>query len=424
MTDQQSELVITAAQVIDGTGQEPIRDGAVLVEGGTITAVGRQEEFGSRLEQGGRLDFPEATLLPGLIDCHSHLVLWGDGSIPFASIQDEPDERLLLRAAANARVALERGVTTLADLGGRGTLTFALRDGIARGYVSGPRLVLSGRPITTTGGHCWYFGGEADGPERLRRLVRELVKQGADIIKIMTTGGGTVGTDPYRAYFTPEELRTVVEEGQRAGKLTAAHCTGFDGLVNSIDAGFDLLVHARFVRPDGTYAFDERTAERIVAAGSFVNPTMHVARSSIWALRQRPSLDEQDEAALARAETSYSVRVDAVSKMHKMGVKIVAGSDAGWGHYRFGDFYLELEALTDAGLTPMEAIVTGTSQVAECLRVGDRVGAIAAGKAADLLVVAGDPLQDLHALARVEAVFLNGQRQVGAESPAPVATPV
>jgi imidazolonepropionase-like amidohydrolase len=253
-----------------------------------------------------------------------------------------------------------------------------------------------------------------------------LVKQGADIIKIMTTGGGTVGTDPYRAYFTPEELRTVVEEGQRAGKVTAAHCTGFDGLVNSIDAGFDLLVHARFVRSDGTYRFDQATAERIVAAGSFVNPTMHVARSSIWALRQRPRpLTEQEAAALARAETSYDVRVDAVSKMHKMGVKIVAGSDAGWGHYRFGDFYLELEALTDAGLTPMEAIVTGTSQVAACLRVDDRVGTIAAGKAADLLVVSGDPLQDLHVLSRVEAVFLSGQLQAGAAlSATPAATSV
>jgi imidazolonepropionase-like amidohydrolase len=418
--DPNGQVLITATQAIDGTGREPIGDAAVLIAAGKIEAVGRQEEFGSRLVTIPQVNFPSGTILPGLIDCHTHLLLWGDMSIPFASIQHEPDERLLLRAAANARLALERGVTTLADLGGRGTLTFALRDGIERGYVDGPKLVLSGRPITTTGGHCWYLGGEADGPEQLRHLVRELVKQGADIIKIMTTGGGTVGTDSHRAYFTPDELWSVVAEARIAGKLTAAHCTCLAGLVNSIDAEFDLLVHASFLQRDGSYCFDERTAERIVTGGFFVNPTMHVARSRIWAYRRRqPQLDEQEVAALAQAETSYAVRIDAVSRLHQMGAKIVAGSDAGWSDFRFGDFNLELQALTEAGLAPMEAIVAGTSRAAECLRVADRVGSIEAGKDADLLVVEGDPLMDFSALSHVSAVFMDGRLRAG-EVPAEV----
>lgn len=405
-------MIITASQVIDGTGREPIRDAAVAITDGKIAAVGRREEFGTRLDQVPLLEFAEATLLPGMVDTHTHLVLWGEMTIPFASIQYEPDERLLLRAVKNARLALDSGVTTLADLGGRGTLTFALRDGIERGYVDGPKLVLSGRPITATGGHCWYFGGEADGSDELRRLVRELVKQGADMIKVMTTGGGTVGTDPYRAYFTPEELHGIVEEAHLAGKFTAAHCSGIAGLVNAIDAGFDLLVHATFVGLDGAYRFDEAIAEQIVSAGSFVNPTMHISRSRIWEYRQRPEpLNEVDQAALAKAEAAYAIRVDYVSKLHKMGVKLVAGSDAGWGAYRFGDFYLELEAFTESGLTPMEAIVAGTSRAAECLRVADRVGTIETGKDADLLIVDGDPLMDLNALAHVVAVFKDGQRQ-------------
>jgi imidazolonepropionase-like amidohydrolase len=415
VADPSRELIVTAQRLIDGTGRPPVIDAAVVIASGKIEAVGRQEELGSRLDGALRLDFDDATVLPGMIDCHTHLVLWGDARIPFASIQQEPDERLLLRAACNARLALESGVTTLADFGGRGTLTFALRDGIERGYVDGPRLILSGRPITATGGHCWYFGGEADGPDNLRCLVRELVKQGADIIKVMTTGGGTVGTDPYRAYFTLNELQCIVEEAHRAGKIAAAHCSGLSGLVMAIDAGFDVLVHATFVDLDGSYQFDEVTAERIVASGAFVNPTMHVTRARIWAYRQRQSsLSEQEKTALTRFESSYAVRVDYVRRLHQMGAKLVAGSDAGWGDYRFGDYYLELDAFTDAGLTPMNAIVAGTSRAAECLRVANRVGTVEPGKDADLLIVAGDPLVDLKALSNVVAVFQNGQRRAGA----------
>lgn len=402
-------LIVTAAQVVDGTGREPIRDGFVLIEGGLIQAAGRREELGSRVEVADRLDFPRATLLPGLIDCHSHLVLWGDGGIPFATIQQEPAELLLLRAAHNARLALEHGVTTLQDLGGRGGVTFALRRGIELGYVAGPRLLLAGRPVTTTGGHCWYFGGEADGVEGVRQLVRELVKEGADTIKVMTTGGGTPGTDSYRTYFTPSELQTAVTEAHQAGKRTAAHCTALQGIVNALDAGFDLLVHAAFYQPDGSYRFDERVAMRIVESGAFVNPTMHVTRTRIWGYKQRhPEMGEQERAELAKIEAYYQAKIDAIGTLYRMGAKIVAGSDAGWADYKFGDFSLELDALTEAGLSPMEAIVAGTSRAAECLGIADRVGTIEPGREADLLIVAGDPLADLRALQDVVAVFKRG----------------
>ncbi|MDQ3412842.1 MAG: amidohydrolase family protein [Chloroflexota bacterium] len=403
-------LLLTAGQLIDGAGDEPVRDAMVMIDNGRIKAVGRADDFGQLGQDLPRYDFPAGTMLPGLIDVHTHLVLWGDGGIPFASIQQEPDEQLLLRAAHNANTALKRGVTTLADLGTRGTITFALRRGIEAGYVSGPRLVLAGRPITATGGHCWYFGGEADGVEAIRHLIRQLVKDGSDLIKVMATGGGTVGTNAYRTYFSLTELRTIVEEAHRAGLPAAAHCTSLGGLIQALDAGFDTLVHATFHREDGSFFFDQRTAERIVARGAYLNPTMHVSRTRIWGYRQRhPEMNEHERAELGAIEAYYAAKVDAISRLRQMGAKIVAGSDAGWADYRFGDFQLELEAMAEAGFSAMELIQTATSTAAACLRVADRTATIETGKEADILIVDGDPLQDPRALSSIAAVVRGGE---------------
>src|SRR5262249_25606219 len=153
----------------------------------------------------------------------------------------ETDDIHLLRSVHNARTALAAGVTTLRENGAFHQTGFVLREGIKRGIVRGPRLSVAGRPITVTGGHCWPLGGEADGVEGVRQAVRQLVKQGADWIKAMATGGGTLNTRPYQASFTIEELRAIVEEGHRAERLVGIHCTGTPGIVNALDAGADMI---------------------------------------------------------------------------------------------------------------------------------------------------------------------------------------
>ncbi len=194
---------ILAPLLIDGRGGPPLQRAALLLEGSTIRAVGTAEEVrapdGAAVET---LEYPNATVLPGLIDTHTHLNGFGDGRLG-DELAESPDELLLLQAARNARVHLETGVTTLRDCGSKHGTAFQLRRAIAMGIAPGPRLYLCGRPVTITGGHMWYFGQEADGPDGVRRAVRQLLKEGADFIKIVATGGSTRTSYPARPAYNP-----------------------------------------------------------------------------------------------------------------------------------------------------------------------------------------------------------------------------
>jgi imidazolonepropionase-like amidohydrolase len=234
---------IRVGRLWDGTGSPIIEDAAVLLEGERIAAAGPADRV-PRPALAESLEFPEHTLVPGLVDCHSHLNLPGDGTT-IEGAAAEGDDLLLLRSAENARVTLESGVTTLRDNGARHRTTFSVKEAIRRKIITGPRLSISGRPVTMTGGHCWPFGGEADGVAGVRLAVRQLVKEGADWIKVMTTGGGTRNTYPYQASYTVEELRAAIDEAHAAGRLAAAHASSTAGIVNALDVGFDMIITIR-----------------------------------------------------------------------------------------------------------------------------------------------------------------------------------
>ncbi len=234
---------ILAPRLIDGRGGPPLQRAALLLEGSTIRAVGTEEELrppdGATLET---LVYPNATILPGLIDTHTHLNGFGDGRLG-DDLAESPDELLLLQAARNARVHLETGVTTLRDCGSKQRTAFQLRRAIAMGIAPGPRLHLCGRPVTITGGHMWYFGQEADGADGVRQAVRQLVKEGADFVKIVATGGSTRTSDPARPAYNPDELRALVDEAHKFGKPTAAHCSSTQGVIDAVEAGVDTIIH-------------------------------------------------------------------------------------------------------------------------------------------------------------------------------------
>ena len=214
--------LITAARLLDGTGARPIEQAALLVEGGRIVRLGRQADV--RITDGAsvdRQDYSEGTILPGLVDAHTHLVAPGDGTLG-DDIAKEDDDILLLQAAKNARTLLHSGVTTLRENGAKGQVAFSLREGIRRQLAPGPRMVICGRPIAITGGHMGYFGSEADGEAAVRAEVRKLLKEGADYIKIVASGGSTRTSDPNRASYTVAELVAMTDEAHRHGKLTAA----------------------------------------------------------------------------------------------------------------------------------------------------------------------------------------------------------
>lgn len=418
--DDRRRRVVRGARVWDGSARPPTFHGAVLIEDGRIRGVGPAADFEAVGADVPVDHFPGATVMPGLVDAHTHLVGFGDGR-PGDALTDVPPELLLLNAARNVRAHLHSGVTTLRDLGTPGTIAFRLRDAIRQGICEGPRLLLAGRPITITGGHLWYFGQEADGVDAVRRAVRQVVKEGADVVKIIATGGSTRTSYPYRAAYSPEEMRAAADEAHRFGKPTAAHCVSIAGMTNALDAGVETIVHAVFKEPDGTDRFDEATARRIVEAGAWVDYT--VAQSAIR-LRHLEARSEGGKTPLTAKEQAEvdslvayrAVRGDHHARLRSMGARFVMGSDSSWMWYPMGRFCEEIIESVIWGLPVIDALRGGTSWAAQVLGVQSETGSLVPGLAADVLVVGGDPTRDPTALRQVQAVYQSGRRVEGAGS--------
>ncbi len=406
------QTIIRAERVIDGFGGPPHRDVAVVVKGNRIVKVCPAEQLGDGVDPAGTLHFPGATLLPGLIDVHTHTNMAGRGRSGEEAIADG-DDLMLLRSARNARIALRSGVTTMCDNGAWHNTGLSLKRGIEEGEVSGPTLLACGRPVTVTGGHLWFMGGEADGVDGVRTATRQLMKEGADFIKVIATGGSTLTSYPFRPAFGVDELRAIVAEAHNQGRFVGAHCRSNQGMSNVLEAGLDAIYHAFFTDEEGIASYDGDIVERIVQQGVWVNPTMHIGRSAIWALeakRDGEGLTSEEEAKLSAGYEHRKVRVDQVARMVDAGVRLIAGSDCGWGSYPFGQLHYELDCMVQGGLAPMQAILSATSHAAEALGIGDGVGTLASGKRADLLVVEGDPSEDILDLMKVQSVFKGGER--------------
>ena len=403
--------LIKAARLIDGRGGPPLERGAVLVEGDVIRAVGTEEAVvppeGAQVQE---FNYEDKSVLPGLVDCHVHLNGIGDGRAG-----DEltllPDEVLTLQAARNARAHLYSGVTTVRDCGAKNQTTFMLRKAMEMGITPGPRLVLSGRPVAIIGGHLSYFGVEATGPDECRAAVRQLIKEGADFIKVTATGGSTRTSFSLKPSFNVDELKAICDEVHKFGKHAVAHCHSSQGMLNCLDAGIDTIVHGKHLEPDGRTVYREEVTERLVRQGVFINSNLHGARIRIKLLEDKlepGGLTEEEQAQLDHLHRDREHTLDCHARMRSAGVRLVAGSDSAWGVQTMGQFYNEVDAQVDAGMTPMEAIVSATSDSARSCWVDGEVGTLEEGKQADVLVVDGDPSQDIAALKDVVDVFQDG----------------
>ncbi len=404
--------LIRVSRLIDGNGGPPLERGAILLEGDRIRAVGTEESVvppeGAQVEE---FDYEGKTALPGLIDCHVHLIGIGDGRAG-DELVTLPDEVLTLQAARNARAHLFAGVTTVRDCGAKHQTTLMLRRAVQMGITPAPRLMLALRPVAIIGGHLSYFGIEATGIDECRASVRQLVKEGADFIKVTATGGSTRTSFPARPSFNVDEIKAIVEEAHKFGKHVVAHCASSQGMVNALDAGVDTIVHAVHKEADGSNKFQPEIAERIARQGVYVNPTLHDGRARIWALEEKKEaqgLTDGEQARLDSGREQYEFRLYTVSRMREMGVKIVCGSDSAWGNYKMGGFQHEIEAHTEFGMSPMEAIVSATGDSAKSCWLDDSVGTLEAGKQADILIVDGDPSRDVRALWNIADVFQNGE---------------
>jgi imidazolonepropionase-like amidohydrolase len=406
--------LLSAARLLDGRGITPVADAVLLIDADRVVALGRRGEVDAPAGASVcRVDYGEATILPGLVDAHTHLVAPGDGTLG-DDVAKEDDDILLLQAAKNARTLLHSGVTTLRENGAKGQVAFSLREGIRRKLAPGPRMVICGRPITITGGHMGYFGSEADGQDAVRAEVRKLLKEGADYIKIVATGGSTRTSDPNRASYTVPELAAMTDEAHRHGRLTAAHCTSAQGVQNCLDAGVDMIIHCIFNEPDGTYRYRPDLVERLAAAKAWVNPTLYVMKAGIERLRETREregrLTVELAAHLDRQRRALDTRVEAIGRMAQAGVRMTAGSDSPWGWYAPGEFVHEIDMLAQAGLSYGDAIVAATSGAAESIGVGGVAGRLGPGRQADVLVVRGDPTREITALWQVLDVWQAGQR--------------
>ena len=384
-------LAVRGARLFDGDSRL-IEQALVLVEEGRIVAVDTapvQPPDGVEV-----IDLGDVTLLPGLIDVHVHLG-FDASEDPVKQMFADDDQQLLLRMARHAQIALGGGVTTVRDLGCRNFLGLALRDWYRSGTEVGPEIVCAGPPVTPTGGHCWFMGGEADGELEVRRGVRSRIKRGVDCIKIMATGGNmTPGTNPMLPQFTVAELAAAVEEAHRLGRKVTAHAHGAPGIARAVEARVDGIEHCSFQTPTGIDPVPE-TIGRMAAQQTEVCPTIG-----------RPPSDDAATPAAFRREA----RIRLLATMRSEGVRVVGGTDAGIRGVPHDSVRYCVETLVEAGYSVAEAMRTSTHVGAVACSLGERKGRLLPGFDADMLAVRGDLMADVARIHDIQAVFRAGQR--------------
>ena len=394
--------VIHAGKLLDVKTGTTLPDQAIVIEGDTITSVGPMSAI--RLSGNeSRIELGNATVMPGLIDAHTHLTF--DPQFGYESLAiSVPREALI--GAKNARVTLEAGFTTVRNVAADGYADVALRDAINAGDVPGPRMLVSGPALGITGGHCdndllpfEYHAteiGVADGVEQVQHKVREVIKYGADLIKVCATGGVlSKGDDPNASQYTLEEMKAIVADAHRLGRKVAAHAHGAQGVIWASEAGVDSVEHGHLMNDDAIAVLKKN--------GTYLVPTLYLID---W---QRAHAAQANLPAFLRAkmELVSTVGKQNVQKAIKAEVKIGMGTDA--AVYPHGLNAHELEVYVQLGMTPLQAIQSATINDADLLGWKDKVGALETGKWADIIAVDGDPLHDITTLQRVKFVMKGGQ---------------
>ena len=398
------KLVLKADRLINGSSSKVVPNAAVVIEGETISKVCSQSELTeTELAEARVIDSSGGTLMPGFIEMHSHIHCSAE-SDAYTHITTETNETFLLRGSQAVRSSLSSGVTTMRDLGSRNEVVFPLRQSIEEGIIPGPRLLVAGTPITTTGGHCNTFGTEADSSEQVVRAIRNQFKLGADHIKIMSTGGGfTPGTNVRAPQYDWTTLRDAVKDAERLGLKMAAHCHATEGVRNCVKAGIHNLVHCSWLseNPEELYDYDPDVADQIAEKGIYVDPTL--ALSHLNKLRGR--VKTPDSGAMADPERRFEILRD----MWHRGVKFVTGMDSGMTNAHFDDFaYIPEVMVNSMGISPMEAITCATKTSSECLGRDNEIGTITPGKSADVLIINGDPSVKIEALHNVDTIVARG----------------
>lgn len=408
---QSRRRVIVADHLIDGVSSQVVHDPAIVIEGDRIVAVSTKDAWHSLpgADSYEVHDFPGGTLLPGLIDGHVHLSLSAGSTSEevLAEYMDSDDMRLAAMAIENGHRCLAGGVTTVRDCGGPGTMIQSLRDAINAGVTRGPRIVATGMPITTTGGHCHFFGLRADGEQEIRKAVRQLVEDDVDVVKVMATGGRmTRNSNIFQPQYTVDEMTALVEEAHRLERKVASHALSIEGIRNSVVAGVHTIEHCNWQDESGTWNFDEELLEQLAGQGTHVSVTL------VGYMRDAYSAwcDDPDGAPITPI---LKRRYELESAMFSRGMNAFISSDAGVPGSHFAELHRSaVVGVGWLGLDPLTAIAALTSRAARALDVFDKVGSIEADKLADVIVVRGNPANEIEALGALQATYLGGERVV------------
>lgn len=400
-----TRTVFTNASIFDGTGA-PFAAGDILVEDGRITDVGSGLEGDEQIDLGGK------ALLPGFGDCHVHVML---EDVDIFGIMQKPFSLNFFQATVALRKTLETGITSIRDAGGA---DLGVKAAVESGIVKGPRLLISLAMIGQTGGHGdgWMPSGNVfdllpahpgvpesivDGPEEMRKKVRELIRMGADVIKVATSGGVlSPRDDPRHAHFDLAELEMLVATAQGLGCHVMAHAQAYDGIKNAVRAGIRSVDH-------GIYLDDEAT-ELMIARGTFLVPTLV---APIGVLEAADAGAQIPEASLRKAREVIEIHRESFTRAVAAGVKVAMGTDSAVTPH--GENLKELALMAEYGMEPLEVLRSTTSLAAECMDVLEDRGTIEPGKRADFVVIDGDPLDFTDLRERVAAVYMDGALVVG-----------
>jgi imidazolonepropionase-like amidohydrolase len=421
---QAKDVVIHAGRLIDGIGSAPREKVSILVHDDRIVSV----EAGFTTPKGAEvIDLSNATVLPGLIDCHVHITMSfhkGDpirGAVTRTDFDDEID------AVNNARATLMAGFTSIRDVGGSTPVVVALKRAVNAGLTPGPRMWVAGTPLGPTGGHGDAANGLdpelshpgwqdnlIDSPEAARKTVRRLRREGADLIKIMPSGGVmSIGDDPRLQLMSDDEIKAVIDTAHSLGMRVAAHAHGKQAIDHTIELGVDSIEHGSFA--------DAASYKLFVAHGAYLVPTMLVGKRVYDHAKTHP--EDLNPSTAEKALSVVPVMLRNLSAAHAAGVKIAFGTDT-FGMSAHGENAQEFAIMVSAGMSPMEAIKAATTSAADLIGDSADIGQVSAGHYADIVAVSGDPLKDVTTLEHVNFVMKGGvvYKTDGRAAPASVAT--
>ena len=413
--DTSDLLIIQAPRLFSAAGPVFENGASLWIAGDRITGV-YGAEAPAAPAQARVLAYADACILPGLIDSHTHLMYGTGGRMSGPRSYDHVNEEdrdglMLLRSVRNAyQHLLQAGVTSMRDLGARNRITFDLKDGASADLFRGfPTLQVCGRAITITGGHFHFGHEEADGADECRKAVRRLVKEGADFIKIMGSGGGTHITDNRLASFTIPELSAIADEAHRHGKPCTVHAIATEAIANALAAGIDCIEHYEFVERNDTRKLDPAMAHDMIEGDVWLSPTIQTGYRRLermLALQAERPLTPGEKEDLVYLQWKQEGQLYITGALYELGARrFLMGTDA---ISEFGDYAIGLRLMSEAGLPNAEVLYAATRNCAEAMGILDQVGTLETGKTADVTIVEGDPLSDIRAVERVAQVIKAG----------------